>query len=388
MYTKLIGLGAGGNKAAICAVKNQVIEMSNVMLVNSTLKDIPKDYDGLAVEFANSYGGCGKERKMSYELCKNSIMDGTIPLEDFLHIGQDDQAELVVIASSTEGGTGSGSTPLLAKYIREVLGVSVHVFLFTGFEEDVRGAKNTVEIFQELQNNFAVEALKLKKYLPECNDNKIKAEEKADIDFCKKLSVLSGLQLRDSDHNIDPTDLLKISTTDGYMVIESAIIEEKIKNRDQFRKIIIDMIDNSKALDIDEPTQTRLAVIINIRKDSTDYIDYNDILTERFGQCYDKFEHIQDESDMEQFVAFISAGSKMPMNEVEDVYNKYKDMTNRVNKDTDAFFGTIKQKSFADEDSAFDIGSQKKNKAVTNKANFFSNIEKEKKAKEDSINEF
>ena len=388
MITKLIGIGAGGNKAAICAVKNQVIDINNTMLINSTLKDVPKDYDGLAVEFANSYGGCGKERAMSYELCKNSIMDGTIPLEDFLHIGQDDQTELVVIASSTEGGTGSGSTPLLAKYIREVLGVSVHVFLFTGFEEDVRGAKNTVEVFQELQNNFAVEALKLKKYLPECNDNKIKAEERADIDFCKKLSVLIGLQLRDSDHNIDPTDLLKISTTDGYMVIESAIIDEKIKNRDQFRKIIIDMIDNSKALDIDEPSQTRLAVIINIRKDSTDYIDYNDIITERFGQCYDKFEHIQDESDMDQFVAFISAGSKMPMNEVEDVYNKYKDMTTKVNKDTDSFFGTIKKKSFLDEDSAFDIGSQKKNKVVTDKANFFSNIAKEKDSKKDVLDEF
>lgn len=382
MITKLIGIGAGGNKAAICAVKNQVIDIDNTMLINSTLKDIPKDYDGTAIEFSNSYGGCGKERKMSYELCSNSIQDGTIPLEDFLHIGKDDQAELVVLVSSTEGGTGSGSTPLLAKYIREVFGISVHVFLFIGFQEDVRGTKNTVEVFQELQNNFATEAVKLKKYLPECNNNRIKAEEKADIDFCKKLSVLIGLQLRDSDHNIDPTDLLKISTTDGYMVIESAIIEDKIKNRDQFRKVIIDMIDNSKTLDIDTPSQTRLAVIININKDSTDYIDYDDIITERFGQCYDKFEHIQDEGDMEQFVAFISAGSKMPMDELEAVYDKYHKMTSMVNKDKDAFFGTIRNKAFLDEDASFDIGSQKKNKAVTDKANFFNNLYKEKAIKE------
>lgn len=382
MITKLIGIGAGGNKAAICAVKNQVIDIDNTMLINSTLKDIPKDYDGTAIEFSNSYGGCGKERKMSYELCSNSIQDGTIPLEDFLHIGKDDQAELVVLVSSTEGGTGSGSTPLLAKYIREVFGISVHVFLFIGFQEDVRGTKNTVEVFQELQNNFATEAVKLKKYLPECNNNRIKAEEKADIDFCKKLSVLIGLQLRDSDHNIDPTDLLKISTTDGYMIIESAIIEDKIKNRDQFRKVIIDMIDNSKTLDIDTPSQTRLAVIININKDSTDYIDYDDIITERFGQCYDKFEHIQDEGDMEQFVAFISAGSKMPMDELEAVYDKYHKMTSMVNKDKDAFFGTIRNKAFLDEDASFDIGSQKKNKAVTDKANFFNNLSKEKAIKE------
>lgn len=382
MITKLIGIGAGGNKAAICAVRNDIISVENTMLINSTLKDIPKDYTGSAIEFSNSYGGCGKERKMSYDLCANSIQDGTIPLEEFLNVGKEDQTELVVLVSSTEGGTGSGSTPLLAKYIREVLGISVHVFLFIGFQEDVRGTKNTVEIFQELQNNFATEAVKLKKYLPECNSNRIKAEEKADIDFCKKLSVLIGLQLRDSDHNIDPTDLLKISTTDGYMVIESAVIEDKIKNREQFRKIVIDMIDNSKTLDVDEPSQTRMAVIINIKKDSTDYIDYDDILTERFGQCYDKFEHIQDESDMDQFIAFISAGSKMPMDEVESVYNKYQKMTAMVNKDKDTFFGNMQKKTFANDDSNFDIGTQKKNKSVIDKANFFNKLSEDKKAKE------
>lgn len=386
MITKLIGLGAGGNKAGICAVMNHVMNIEDVMLLNSTLKDIPRDYEGLCIEFLDSYGGAGKERQMSYELCKKSIMNGHIPLEEFLHIGKPDQAELVVLVTSTEGGTGSGSTPLLAKYIREVFGVSVHIFLFTGFEEDVRGVKNTVEIFQELQDNFAVEAVKLKKYLVECNDNRIKAEEKADIDFCKKLSVLIGLQLRDSDHNIDPTDLLKISTTDGFMVIESALIEDKIKNRDQFRKIIIDMVDNSKSLDIDEPSQTKMAVIINIKKESTDYIDYNDILVERFGQCYEKFEHIQDEGDMTQFVAFISAGSKMPNGELDVVYNKYKEMTSRVNKDQDAFFGTIKKKSFLDADDAFDMGDQRKDKRIADKNSFFSklDIEEAKKKVEDN----
>ena len=166
------------------------------------------------------------------------------------------------------------------------------------------------------------------------------------------------------------------------MVIESAVIEDKIKNREQFRKIVIDMIDNSKTLDVDEPSQTRLAVVINIKKDSTDYIDYDDILTERFGQCYDKFEHIQDESDMDQFIAFISAGSKMPMDEVESVYNKYQKMTAMVNKDKDSFFGNMQKKTFANDDSNFDIGTQKKNKAVIDKANFFNKLSEDKKAKE------
>ena len=54
MNVKLIGIGAAGNKAAINAVENKVIAIENVMLINSTLRDIPADYKGLKVEYAGS----------------------------------------------------------------------------------------------------------------------------------------------------------------------------------------------------------------------------------------------------------------------------------------------------------------------------------------------
>ena len=67
MFCRLIGLGAAGNKAAITAVENEIIPIKHVMLVNSTLKDIPADYqnkDGANVkQFIGAYGGCGKERE-------------------------------------------------------------------------------------------------------------------------------------------------------------------------------------------------------------------------------------------------------------------------------------------------------------------------------------
>lgn len=371
MRVKIIGTGAAGNKGAVCAIKNKIIDVKDVLLVNSTLKDIPYDYEGQAVQFYNSYGGCGKERAMSKELCSISLQNGTINLEEFLKVGTDEEAELVVITTSTEGGSGSGSAPLMAKYIRQVLGISVHIFAYTGFEEDPRGVKNTVEFFQEMEDTFTVEAVSLKKYLDSANNNRLKAEELANSQFCEKISVLMGLSLRDSDHNIDPTDLLKISTTEGYMTIESAIIKDRIKNREQFRKIIIDMIDNSRALDLNEPSQKKLAVMINIDKNSTDYIDYLDILTERFGMAYEKFEHIQYESDMPEFVAFISAGSNMPVKEVKSIYDTYMEMTSRVAKSKDDFFTIANQMSFNEEDSMFDLKNKKA--STINKDAFFGN---------------
>ena len=123
MFCRLIGLGAAGNKAAITAVENEIMPIKHVMLVNSTLKDIPADYqnkDGANVkQFVGAYGGCGKERDLSYKLAEDTLKQNALGLEEFLSIGEDNEAELVILVASTEGGTGSGSVPLIANFIRK-----------------------------------------------------------------------------------------------------------------------------------------------------------------------------------------------------------------------------------------------------------------------------
>ena len=372
MRTRIIGIGAAGNKAAISAVESDVDKLENIFLINSTLKDIPKDYTGKKFCFTDAYGGCGKERQKAKDLMIADLQNDSMKLEEFLKVGTPEKAELVVLVSSTEGGTGSGSVPILAAYIYNVLGIPVHCFAFTGFEEDGRGLMNTVEYFQEMEEGFTVECLQNSKFMRECNNNKIKAEQAANAEFCKKVSILFGNPLRDSDHNIDPTDLLKISTTPGYMVIEFTEFR-KIKNREEFRAMLEKTIDESKALDLNEKSQRKLAVMINVDKNSTDIIDYQDILIDRFGMCFEKFEHIQYESDMPEFIAFISAGSKIPVKEVETIYEKYQEYTSRVDKNKDSFFG--KTFDFDKKDSMFDLPEKK---ITIDKNAFFSNARKKK----------
>lgn len=379
MRTRIIGVGAAGNKAAISAIINGVEKLDNVLLVNSTMKDIPEDFKGKKFKFTDAYGGCGKERSIAKKLTYKSLETGDMKLDEFLCVGTDNEAELVVLVSSTEGGTGSGSVPVLAKYINDACGISVHCFAFTGFEEDGRGLMNTVQYFQEMQDDFTVQCIQNSKFMAECNNNKIKAEKAANDEFCRKIGILFGNALRDSAHNIDPTDLLKISREPGYMVIETRTFS-KIKNREQFRELVISMIDESKALDLNEPSQKKLAVIININEASTDVIDYNDILIDRFGMIFEKFEHIQHENEeMPEFFAFISAGSKIPVKEIENIYEKYKLYSSKVDKTTDGFFS--KKFDFDDRDSIFDINDQTKTKKTISKEEFFKNAKSEDKNK-------
>ncbi len=386
MRTKLIGLGAAGNKAAICAVENEVMDIKNVLLLNSTLKDIPANYQAMdgavCVKFLDSYGGCGKERKMSRELCENTLREEGFDLEGFLEIDTPTQAELVVLVTSTEGGTGSGSTPLLAQYISQCFGIAVHVFGFAGFNDDIRGMANTVAFFKDLSDDYTVECISNQKFLKDCQ-SQTKAETFANLEFCKKISVLMGLNLRDSDHNIDDTDLLKLATTPGYMVIEAISFDDKIKNAQTFEDKVVEMIDNSKALDPDSPLQKRVGIIINIKPESQDYINYDKIIS-RYGIAFEKFVHIQYEPSMPEFVQFISAGIKMPSSEVESIYNTYKSAMDKLDKSKDSFFDKLSNSELED-DSAFSLNSNVKS-AKKSKMDFFKDSQSNSELKSRATN--
>lgn len=347
------------------------------MLINSTLKDIPIDYKGLKIEYDGSYGGCGKERNIAFDLAMKNLKNGTIPLKEFLQLDNPEKkAELVVIVTSTEGGTGSGSSVVIGKYIQQVLGIQVHMVGFAGFQSDVRGLKNTVEWFQELEDEFTVECIENSKFLNECRGNKLKAEIAANVEFGKKLGILMGNPIRDSAHNIDKTDLLKVSTEKGFMFIESSNFE-KIKNREQFEKVVIDMIDNTKSLDISNITSRKIAVIININENATDYISYDDILNERYGNPYEMFLHIQHEADMPEFIAIIVSGVKMPVEEIQKIYNEYKTRMSRVDRNTDNFFAAAKELEI-EEDSDMSL---KTKKPAMNESDFFGSMNSKNESK-------
>ena len=373
MRTRLIGLGAAGNKAAIEAVERGIIPCNNVMLLNSTLKDIPANYitrnGAVCYQFTGAYGGCGKERSRSYELCSVTLENDDIKLGQFLGIDTDEEAELVVLVSSTEGGTGSGASPLVADYINQVYGLPVHIFGLAGFEDDVRGMRNTVDFFKDMKDTFAVECISNQRFLDDAKGNRLKAEALANTEFATKLSVLMGIAIRDAVHNIDPTDLLKLSTQTGYMMIESYIFKDKIKTQAQFQQAVTEMIAHSKALD-PAGSEKKLGVIINIREEATDYIDYSEI-EDKFGVPYERYEHVQHEEEMPEFISFIAGGLDMPIESVEETYNKYKESLEKVNKASDNFFSKIQDKAIDSSDHMFDLDAQKKN--TVSKDSFFKN---------------
>ena len=98
LNAKIIGVGAAGNKAAIALIKKGIFDRDSVLLLNSTLKDVPEEYKDNAIEFG-TVRGCGKERDIAKTMIMQSLHDKAVDLDSFIEAND----QLVVIVTSVEG---------------------------------------------------------------------------------------------------------------------------------------------------------------------------------------------------------------------------------------------------------------------------------------------
>lgn len=360
----VIGIGAAGNKAAIKALECEIIDPDYVTIINSTGKDIPTNFKENAIIIGDKLKGCGKERSISQEAIIK-FLKGT---DIFENIPTD--VDRIVIVTSTEGGTGSGSAPILDKYIREVIGLNASIFAFTGFETDVRGMKNTINFMQDLDDQTTIQIVSNKKFLQKVNNNYSKAEAEANVEFCRRLIIMSGSILEESSQNIDDTDLHKLIDAPGLLDIVYTDLDDQLKNMDAFNKVCSQLADESKSIDF-EPTAARLGFIFNGKDTTRDVIDYSySVLKSKYGEPFEVYTHIQENTSFKkEFVACIASGMKLPTEAIQKTYDEYLERTAKVSKDKDSFFDTLNSFTEDEKDSIFDL---KEKSAGTEKDDFFS----------------
>ena len=348
MSTLVLGVGAAGNKCVAQAVESGIVSIEDTVLVNSTSKDFPKDYEGRKIILSSDNHGAGKERGVARDLAKHAIAEGLFDIPDIATYAT------VVIVTSVEGGTGSGSTPLIAKYFNKVHTRNVHIIAFTGFADDVRGLANTVDFCKEIDPGIVVQLISNSSFLREARDNKLKAEELANKEMAKRISVLTGQDFIEGSQNIDDTDILKVSNTAGYMDVEKLYLDKSLETRDDYEDAIKKIFYNTHGV---KPMTSprRFGVILNLKEESKDAVDFSfKSIEDAFGIPYEKFTQVQYDGSRE-YIAFIASGMKLPLEAIEDVYNKYVEESNRINKEHDEFLSKVNSMNLLEEDSNFDM---------------------------------
>ncbi|MBR6289435.1 MAG: hypothetical protein IKR19_08870 [Acholeplasmatales bacterium] len=349
MKVLLVGVGAAGNKAVMNAVDRGTVKLEDTMIVNSTSKDFPSGYEGKKIVLSQTDTGCGKERPVANEYAQQAMNHG---LFTFDNMGE---YITVVVVTSVEGGTGSGASPIIAKMFSKVYNKNVHILAFTGFEDDVRGLSNTVEFFKEIDSALIVQTVSNAHYLQQAGGNKLRAEELANNEMAERIRVITGQDFIPSEQNIDDTDIIKLANTSGYMTVEKKYLNKALETREDFNKTIKNMIYNSATIKVKDPCAVRIGIILNLSPESVDAIDgtYEE-LKSAYGAPYEFFTQQQWDGKKE-YIAYIVSGMKMPIDEIQEVYDRYLEQTAKINKNDDEFFTNVKGMATLEEDSKFNM---------------------------------
>ena len=84
LQVKVIGIGAAGNKAAIKLIEDKVVQKEDVILMNSTMRDIPQEYKDMAIMIEGSFQGYAKERGLANQYITENLRQNKISLDTIL----------------------------------------------------------------------------------------------------------------------------------------------------------------------------------------------------------------------------------------------------------------------------------------------------------------
>lgn len=361
MKIKAIGVGAAGNKAVIQLIEKKVLRPDEVLILNTTIQDIPSKYrTNCALEFGSTKG-CGKERNLGKQYMIDALQDGSVAIDTFI----EGDEKFFIIVTSTEGGTGSGSSIILGEYLQDTIKAPVHMVCFTGFEDDVRGLKNTMDWFKDLNDRFVVRTISNKKCLQFVGNNRRKAEEYANQIFVEQTRILIGQEIQPSDNNIDNMDFFKINATSGYMIVDRVSLD-KISDITQFNEVIKASFETMTSYETDPPAR-RIGVIVNARPKILQAIDDSyAVITDKYGIPLELFRHVQESQD-ENYINIVAAGLQMPTDEIRSIYAKFQKSKANLNMNRDNFFNNSNNfdTEFGED---LDIGDYGRNPVATDQA--------------------
>lgn len=323
----VIGIGNTGNQVATLAMNELKIP---VLAINSSEKDLETVPDSVPKKLISGAKGlsqgAGKNRSLAKSYLKDSIMK-VLSSDDINSFLNDN--DIIFIISSTGGGTGSGTAPLLASIIKSAY-LDTKVILIGVLpvnNEALSAHVNTLEYLTELYS-----VLENQTYMLYDNDKYAKLPsylmmEKVNREIVEDINVIRcTYNLTTRFDSIDEQDMMRLVSFPGRIVVSRL---EKIQEKDIDGKSIEDMlIDNLKTNSHTELQRDRKVIasgiITNLSQTLTESFDNHIPKVREFvGDPVHDFNHI-----------FINEDRKLP-NNVFLILSGLTRVNDKVNKITD-----------------------------------------------------
>ena len=344
----VIGIGNTGNQIATLAMNELKIP---VLAINSSEKDLETVPDSVPKKLISSTKGlsqgAGKNRSLAKSYLKESIMKvlSSDETNKFLN-----DMDIIFIVSSTGGGTGSGTAPLLANIIKSAYADTkvILIGVLPVNNEALSAHVNTLEYLNELYS-----VLENQTYMLYDNDRYAKLPsylmmEKVNREIVEDINVIRcTYNLTTRFDSIDEQDMMRLVSFPGRIVVSRL---EKIQEKDIDGKSIEDMlIDNLKTNAHAELQRDRKVIasgiITNLSQTLTESFDNHIPKVREFvGDPIHDFNHI-----------YINEDRKLPNNVflilsgLAKVNDKINRITDRINEIEDS------QKVDDDDDALSDV---------------------------------
>lgn len=337
----IIGIGNTGNQIAKLGHEELACP---ALAINSSEKDletigdtIPKilisDKEGLSK-------GAGKDRALAKKYLKESIMKmmGDEALQATM-----DGLDIVFVVSSTGGGTGSGTAPLLANIISETYADTkcILVGVLPVNNEALSAHVNSLEYLNELYN-----VLDQQTYMLYDNDRLADMPNYQILDTINK-EIVSDFKVLRCDYNyvtkydsIDDRDMMRLISFPGRLVVARVenFKEKDIDSKD-IEDLIIEKIKTSAHADVQRDKKiVASGVIVDLNETLITKFDNNVPKVRQFiGDPIHAFNHISVNSDrkLPNNVFYIMSGlspvnSRMAIisDRIEEIEEAQKAITN------------------------------------------------------------
>lgn len=325
----VVGLGNAGSQVAALAAEKLGID---VLAINSSEKDlqtIPSSVPKLEIGDSK---GAGKERSAAKMFLKEAIM-GIIGDEESSKIFKQD---VLFIVSSTGGGTGSGTSVLLANIISEVFTSTkiIIVGILPTLKEALSTQLNSIAYLQELYGSLDGAT-----YMLYDNDKLSKSPstimmQSINESIVNDIDVIRGTyQMPTRFSSIDEKDMGNILSTRGRLVIVSLRdIKEKDLDETELETLLIREFKTNAHCEIQrDKIVHRTGVISNLSDRLNEKFDTHIPEVQEFiGAPVEEFEHVVVNTDrhLPNNVFLIAAG----LTQVNDRIRKINDRIEEINE--------------------------------------------------------
>lgn len=333
LKVSLIGCGNAGGQAV---VKAHDEEGFNVFIINSSAKDLASDVvnDKISSFIIGNGRGCGKDREISKSFLKGDL-EALMSTVSFVNMIE--MSDVIIIVTSTAGGTGSGISPMLAYLLgKKYPGKTFLVFGFLPKKSESPIAQyNAIEFIDELDNMKIPYSLLDSEYLSSLDA--AEAHDKICEEFVLKAKVIRGDFFSSStDDMIDESDELSIITRPGLMNISITLGV----TQEQFGQLSKIMVENLTAHSLNCPIQKDkriecMGVVINTPTGTSEDVkagNYKE-LTDVIGNAPKVYSHFGIINEPESQLITILSGLTLPYDRVKvckDIVEKSKAPTSSV----------------------------------------------------------